>query len=85
VYTNAWHRLPVFSIDVRYQPGAAHQKEAVSPTTAPFRTPEVAALAAARFDPPLSPCWSLPAIENTTPPPGSTEGGCDDHSWKQKA
>jgi hypothetical protein len=30
-----WRRLPVFSIDVRYQPGAAHQKEAVSTITAP--------------------------------------------------
>jgi len=40
---------PVFSIDVRYQPGAAHQKEAVRAITAPFRTPEIANPAAARF------------------------------------
>jgi hypothetical protein len=39
VYTNAWHRLPVFSIGARYQPGAARQKEAGSPTTAPCWTP----------------------------------------------
>jgi hypothetical protein len=56
VYANTWHRLPVFSIDVRYQPGAAHQKEAVSAITAPFRTPEIADPAACRvFDAPLSP------------------------------
>jgi hypothetical protein len=47
---------PVFSIGARYQPGAAHQKEAVSTITAPFRTPEIANPAAYRvFDPPLSP------------------------------
>src|SRR5262245_31318768 len=33
-------------------------KRAVSPTTAPFRTPEVVAPAAARFDPLLIPRWS---------------------------
>jgi hypothetical protein len=27
----------------------------------------------------------LHAIENTTTPPGSTEGGCDDHSGQQAA
>jgi hypothetical protein len=37
-----------------YQRGAARQKNAISPTTAPSWTPEVAALAAARFDPPLT-------------------------------
>ena len=30
------------------------------------------------FDPPLIPCWSLHAIENSTPPPVGTYGGCDD-------
>jgi hypothetical protein len=34
---------------LRYQPGAPHQKEAISTTTAPYRTPDVAQLAAARF------------------------------------
>jgi single-strand DNA-binding protein len=59
LYATAWLRLPVFSIDVRYQPGAAHQKEAVSTITAPRGTPEIAFLAACRvFDPPLVPCWS---------------------------
>jgi hypothetical protein len=43
VRANAWHRLPVVSIGARYQPGAARQKEAAAPTTAPFRTPEVVA------------------------------------------
>jgi len=43
------HWLPVVSIDARYQPGAARQKEAGLPTTAPFRTPEVAKPTAARF------------------------------------
>jgi hypothetical protein len=49
VSANAWHRLPVLSISVRYQPGAAHQKEAASTISAPFRTPEIANPAAARF------------------------------------
>jgi hypothetical protein len=46
VYATPWRRLPVFSIDVRYQPGAAHQKEAVATITALFRTPEIAEEAA---------------------------------------
>src|SRR6266508_3179018 len=55
VRARTWHRLPVFSIGARYQPGAARQKGAISPTTAPFRTPEVVAPSALkRFDPPLS-------------------------------
>ena len=39
VCANTWHRLPVFSIGARYQPGAARQKEAGSPTTAPCWNP----------------------------------------------
>jgi hypothetical protein len=66
-------RLPVFSIAVHYQPGAAHQKEAVSTITAPCRTPEIASLPLENvFDPPLIPCWSLHAIENRTPSPNGT-------------
>jgi len=64
---------PVVSIDARYQPGAAHQKGAVSTITAPFRTPEIANPSACRvFDPPLNPCWFLHTIENSTPSPGGT-------------
>jgi single-strand DNA-binding protein len=59
VRTNAWLRLPCFSIDARYQRGAAHQKGAISTIRAPSRTPEIAFLAACRvFDPPLVLCWS---------------------------
>jgi len=36
-------------MSARYQPGAAHQKGAVRAITAPFRTPEIANPAAARF------------------------------------
>jgi len=61
------------SIGARYQPGAARQKEAVSMTTAPFRTPEVTAPSACRvFDPSLHPCWFLHTIENSLPSPGGT-------------
>ncbi|HEX5692732.1 MAG TPA: hypothetical protein VFX76_22120 [Roseiflexaceae bacterium] len=70
---------PVFSIDVRYQPGAAHQKGAASSTTAPSRTPEVAENGRAStfltrhsiragFD---------HAIENRTPSQGGTQGATD--------
>jgi hypothetical protein len=40
---------PVFRLTGGYQPGAAHQKGAASTITAPFRTPEIANPAAARF------------------------------------
>lgn len=64
---------PVFSIAVRYQPGAAHQKGAISTITAPCRTPAIASPAAFRvFDPPLTPRWFLDAIENRTPSPNGT-------------
>jgi hypothetical protein len=73
VYANAWHRLPVFSIGARYQPGAAHQKNSLLGTTAPLRaTPDVPKSDAARFDPPLVPCRFLDAIENSLPSPGGT-------------
>jgi hypothetical protein len=74
---------PFFLLGALYQPGAARQKKPSHRPRPSKGSPEVAALAAARFDPLLSLCWSLHAIENTTPPSGSTEGGCDDYSGKQ--
>ena len=63
-----------FSIGARYQPGAAHQKGAVSTITAPCWNPRgrrpvrVKAFLTRRS----VPCWFLHTIENRTPSPGGT-------------
>ena len=41
MYAITWHRLPVFSIAVGYQPGAAHQKGARKTITAPYNAVKV--------------------------------------------
>jgi hypothetical protein len=55
VCTMIRHWLSCFSIGARYQPGAAHQKEALTTTTAPCWNPRGRRNGRERvFDPPLS-------------------------------
>jgi hypothetical protein len=49
-----------------YQRSAPRQKNSLPSTTAPFRTPEVAEIDAARFDPSLTPRWLPGSIRTDT-------------------